>query len=305
MNKKLQGFLELIKASKKAQLILACSVFVTVAGATYGVSLLGNKTEMESNKNVSSIIQSQNEEDLNDDLEENADLENLEEDSNSNSTDDSKENSNNTSKPNSNNSSSNTSKPNSNNNSSNTNKPNSNNSSSNTSKPNSNNSSSNTSKPNSNNNSSNTNKPNDNNSSNTNKPNDNNNNNNDNKPNIANGYNAEMTNYVNSIIRNRYTGTKTSYFDQLLKDLVTGSKSTSQVSSMLEGYQWEENGELELSEVASKSVQVFTVKDKSEIEPKIKRGNYRYWKAQVYYNNGVYTVAILGIEMMDIVINPN
>ena len=123
--------------------------------------------------------------------------------------------------------------------------------------------------------------------------------------NIPNGYNAEMTNYVNSLILNRYNGVKTSYFDSILDDMVKGKKSTSQVKSMLKGYQWEEGSPTQLGEVARVTAQVYKAKNKDDIGLPIIRDSFRYWKAKVHYNNGEYTVAILGIAMYDIELPSN
>ena len=110
-----------------------------------------------------------------------------------------------------------------------------------------------------------------------------------------------MTNYLNSSLLNRYNGTKTSYFDGLLNDMVTGRKSASTVSNLLQGYQWEENGERHLGEVSKVTAQVYKAKDKESIGSQIIRDGFKYWKGKVYYSNGEYTVAILGIEMYDII----
>ncbi len=114
-----------------------------------------------------------------------------------------------------------------------------------------------------------------------------------------------MTNYVNSLILNRYNGVKTSYFDSILDDMVKGKKSTSQVKSMLKGYQWEEGSPTQLGEVARVTAQVYKAKNKDDIGLPIIRDSFRYWKAKVHYNNGEYTVAILGIAMYDIELPSN
>ena len=291
MNNNIRRVLNIIKESRKIQ-ILTCSGLVVSVGLGVGLYTTLNNNEKANDKkqdivNSENLVSSENE------VQEKPNNMEIVGENNINDNNDSTTSDNIINNTTSNESSSkgesvgSTNKP---NNGTSTSKPNNGTSTStSTSKPNNGTS---TSKPN---NGTSTNKPN--NGTSTNKPN--------NGTNIPNGYNAEMTNYVNSLILNRYNGVKTSYFDSILDDMVKGKKSTSQVKSMLKGYQWEEGSPTQLGEVARVTAQVYKAKNKDDIGLPIIRDSFRYWKAKVHYNNGEYTVAILGIAMYDIELPSN
>ena len=287
MNNNIRRVLNIIKESRKIQ-ILTCSGLVVSVGLGVGLYTTLNNNEKANDKkqdivNSENLVSSENEvqekpnnmeivgENNINDNNDSTTSDNIINNTTSNESSSKGESVGSTNKPNNGTS---TSKP---NNGTSTNKPNNGTS---------------TNKPN---NGTSTNKPN--NGTSTNKPN--------NGTNIPNGYNAEMTNYVNSLILNRYNGVKTSYFDSILDDMVKGKKSTSQVKSMLKGYQWEEGSPTQLGEVARVTAQVYKAKNKDDIGLPIIRDSFRYWKAKVHYNNGEYTVAILGIAMYDIELPSN
>ena len=287
MNNNIRRVLNIIKESRKIQ-ILTCSGLVVSVGLGVGLYTTLNNNEKANDKkqdivNSENLVSSENE------VQEKPNNMEIVGENNINDNNDSTTSDNIINNTTSNESSSkgesvgSTNKP---NNGTSTSKPNNGTS---TSKPNNGTS---TSKPN---NGTSTSKPN--NGTSTSKPN--------NGTNIPNGYNAEMTNYVNSLILNRYNGVKTSYFDSILDDMVKGKKSTSQVKSMLKGYQWEEGSPTQLGEVARVTAQVYKAKNKDDIGLPIIRDSFRYWKAKVHYNNGEYTVAILGIAMYDIELPSN
>ena len=300
MNNNIRRVLNIIKESRKIQ-ILTCSGLVVSVGLGVGLYTTLNNNEKANDKkqdivNSENLVSSENEvqekpnnmeivgENNINDNNDSTTSDNIINNTTSNESSSKGESVGSTNKPNNGTS---TNKP---NNGTSTSKPNNGTS---TSKPNNGTSTStSTSKPN---NGTSTNKPN--NGTSTNKPN--------NGTNIPNGYNAEMTNYVNSLILNRYNGVKTSYFDSILDDMVKGKKSTSQVKSMLKGYQWEEGSPTQLGEVARVTAQVYKAKNKDDIGLPIIRDSFRYWKAKVHYNNGEYTVAILGIAMYDIELPSN
>ena len=287
MNNNIRRVLNIIKESRKIQ-ILTCSGLVVSVGLGVGLYTTLNNNEKANDKkqdivNSENLVSSENE------VQEKPNNMEIVGENNINDNNDSTTSDNIINNTTSNESSSkgesvgSTNKP---NNGTSTSKPNNGTS---TSKPNNGTS---TNKPN---NGTSTSKPN--NGTSTSKPN--------NGTNIPNGYNAEMTNYVNSLILNRYNGVKTSYFDSILDDMVKGKKSTSQVKSMLKGYQWEEGSPTQLGEVARVTAQVYKAKNKDDIGLPIIRDSFRYWKAKVHYNNGEYTVAILGIAMYDIELPSN